>query len=611
MIGSTTNVNPPLHSPPSSSSSITNNNNHVHLVSLLNRCSSMTELKQIHAQTLRTAYSHNPQHLLFLYSRLLHFTSSIDIHYSFKLFSQIPNPNSFIWNTLIRACATRHAYKQRAFVLYYQMLNDGSVYPDKHTFPLLLKACSYLFDEFAGKQAHAHVFKLGFASDIYVNNSLIHFYASCGLLDSARMVFNGMTETSVVSWNTIIDALVQTGEFDTALGFFREMQRSFEPDGYTLHSIITACAGLGALSLGIWVHAYILRVCDANLSTDVLLNNSLIDLYCKCGMLDFAKQVFHGMIRHDVNSWNSMILGLAMHGRSELALKYYDEMTNGEGLMPNSITFVAILSACNHGGMVELGREFFNLMVTNYSIEPQLEHYGCLVDLLARAGLINEALDLVSNMPMKPDVVIWRSLLDACCKKNVGIELSQQVADKVLESEGVPSSGVYVLLSRVYASAERWNEVGLVRKMMTDRGVRKEPGCSFLEINGVNHEFFAGDTSHPQTKEIYRALDVIYEKLQSAGYRPDISQAPLVDDESENQKQDALKLHSEKLAIAFGLMNLKSGVPIRVFKNLRVCNDCHEVTKLISKIFDVKIIVRDRARFHHFEDGVCSCMDYW
>lgn len=493
------------------------------------------------------------------------------------------------------------------------MLIEGSVNPDKHTFPFVLKACAYLFDEFGGKQAHAHVLKLGFGKDVYINNSLIHFYASCGLLDCARRVFDEMPERSVVSWNVMIDALVQLGEFDVALGLFRQMQETFEPDGYTLQSIISACASLGALSLGMWAYAYILRVCHNNLGSDILLNNSLVEMYCKCGMLDLAKQVFDRMVKRDVNSWNSMILGFAMHGKAELALEHFDEMTKVERLRPNSITFVGILSAFNHGGMVEMGRKYFDKMVKDYSIEPQLEHYGCLVDLLARSGLVAEALDLVSEMPMKPDVVIWRSLLDACCKKNAGIELSEEVAKMILESEGhtTTSSGVYVLLSKVYASAARWDDVGLIRKLMTDKGIMKEPGCSSLEINGVNHEFFAGDTSHPHTKDIYRVLGSINERLRSVGYRPDLSQAALVDDEDEGGKENALRLHSERLAIAFGLLHVKPGIPIRVFKNLRVCNDCHEVTKLISKIFGVEIIVRDRARFHHFKDGCCSCSDYW
>ncbi|KAJ6957994.1 pentatricopeptide repeat-containing protein [Populus alba x Populus x berolinensis] len=387
------------------------------------------------------------------------------------------------------------------------MLQRSSPFPDNHTFPFVLKACAYLFALFEGKQAHAHLLKLGFQSDVYINNSLIHFYASCGSLESAKNVFDKMPQRSLVSWN-------------------------------------------------------------------------------------------------------SMILGFAMHGKGELALECFERMIRISRFVPNSITFVGVLSACNHRYMVNEGRKYFDMMVNEYKIEPQLEHYGCLVDILARAGLIDEALELVSSMPMKPDVVIWRSLLDSCCKRNASVELSENIARQILESEQGDSSGVYVLLSRVYASASRWNDVGLVRKLMTNNGILKEPGCSLIEVDGVTHEFFAGDTSHPQTKEIYQVLNVVEERLDSTGYKPDYSQAPMVD-ELNTSKRDSLRLHSERLAIAFGLLNLKPGMPIRIFKNLRVCDDCHKVTGLISEIFNVEIIVRDRVRFHHFKDGSCSCMDYW
>ncbi|KAK9750851.1 hypothetical protein RND81_02G226900 [Saponaria officinalis] len=613
LLTSTTTTPPPNnhHHPTAPTTLHHYHNHHTHLLSLLKQCTSMTQLKQIHAHTLRTTPFHHPTNLLLLHSRLLHYASVSDIRYAFRLFSAIQSPNTFIWNTLIRACAHSHTHKDLAFSLFNHMLRVDQVTPDNHTFPFVLKACAYLFDDFGGKQAHAQLLKLGFSSDVYVNNSLIHFYASCGELGSAQKVFDEMPERSVVSWNVMIDGLVRSGEFDSALRLFRRMQGEFEPDGYTLQSVVSGCAGLGALSSGMWIHAYVLRGCDHKVSNDVLLNNALVEMYCKCGMLDLAKQVFNGMIKRDINSWNSMILGLASHGYSKLALEHLDKMSKVGGLTPNSITFVGILSACNHGGMVKLGREYFNKMVNDYSIEPRLEHYGCLVDLLARAGFVYEAMDLVSSMPMKPDIVIWRSLLDACCKQNVGLELSEEVAKKILDSNEVTSSGVYVLLSRVYASAARWNDVGLIRQLMSNKGVKKEPGCSSLEINGVSHEFFAGDTSHPETEDIYRVLKLINDRLDAVGYKPDISQAPLVVDEDENQKKDALRLHSERLAIAYGLLHLEHGVPIRVFKNLRVCNDCHEVTKLISMLFNVEIIVRDRTRFHHFRDGSCSCNDYW
>ncbi|XP_042498279.1 pentatricopeptide repeat-containing protein At1g59720, chloroplastic/mitochondrial [Macadamia integrifolia] len=574
-------------------------------------CTSMSQLKQTHARTLRMASGHHPDDTLFLCSRILHFSAFNDLDYSSRLFDQIENPNSFIWNTLMRGYAWSVDFKVQALVLYRRMLVDGRVTPDKHTFPFVLKACAFLFAMSEGEQIHAHILKLGLDSDTYVNNSLIHFYATCGWLALARKVFERMSERSLVSWNVMIDGYAQSGDSVTALQLFIEVQKLFQPDGFTLQSVICACAGLGALSLGMWVHAYALKKCKAEVINDVLMNNSLLDMYCKCGSLHMARQIFGTMPKRDVTSWNSMILGFATHGQVEEALEAFSCMCEADDkCLPNSITFVGVLSACNHGGLVNEGLRYFDLMISECKIEAQLEHYGCIIDLLARAGLLEEALNLVSNMPMKPDVVIWRSLLDACCKKNATIELSEEVAKQVLESEGGICSGVYVLLSRVYAIANRWDEVGLIRKLMSDNGITKEPGCSSVHVDGEVHQFLAGDTSHSQTKEIYQVLDVIEQRLESVGYVPDLSQAAMVD-EIEDGKQHSLRLHSERLAIAFGLLKSTPGVPILIFKNLRVCNDCHRVTKLISREFKVEIVVRDRVRFHHFKDGSCSCMDYW
>ncbi|KAI9111364.1 hypothetical protein K1719_017054 [Acacia pycnantha] len=570
----------------------------------------MARLKQIHSQTLRSIPSHHPQ-FLFLYSRILHFSSLVDLHYATRVFNHFQNPNSFMWNTLIRAYARSTHFKDRAIELYRVMMEDETVIPDNHTYPFVLKACAYLFWFFEGKQMHGHILKLGLESDVHICNSLIHFYATCGNLDLAQKVFDKMSERSRVSWNVLIDSYVRVGEFDTALNLFIQMQNAFEPDNYTMQSVISACAGLGALSLGLWAHAYILKKSEMDMADDVLINTCLVDMYCKCGSLEMAEQVFESMPDKDVNSWNSMILGLAVHGKAEAALNCFNRMVKSQIVSPNSITFVSVLSACNHRGKVNEGLDYFDMMIKEYDIKPRLEHYGCLVDLLARAGRIEEALNLVAEMPMKPDVVIWRSLLDACCKQQASVELSEEMAKQIFESsEGSIGSGVYVLLSKVYASARRWNEVGLLRKLMTDKGVIKEPGCSLLEIDGVTHEFFAGDTTHPQSEDIYKFLNVIDNKLKSIGYTPYYSGATMVD-EIEDGKQSTLRLHSERLAIAFGLLSSKPGVPIRIFKNLRVCIDCHQVTKLISRIYNVEIIVRDRVRFHHFKDGTCSCKDYW
>uniref|UniRef100_A0A0A9HJP6 DYW domain-containing protein n=1 Tax=Arundo donax TaxID=35708 RepID=A0A0A9HJP6_ARUDO len=249
-------------------------------------------------------------------------------------------------------------------------------------------------------------------------------------------------------------------------------------------------------------------------------------------------------------------------------------------------------------------------MTGEYGIKPRIEHYGCMVDILARAGFIEEALDVVAGMHCWPDSIIWRSLLDACCKKNAGLELSEAMAKLALDVPDDAVSGVYVLLSRVYASAQRWNDVGMIRRLMSEEGFKKEPGFSSIEMGGSVHQFVAGDTSHPQSEEIYDKLDEIQQRLTSAGYRPDLSEAPMVAG-IDRTKGAALRLHSERLAISFGLLNATPGAPIRILKNLRVCKDCHTISKLISRLYDVEIIVRDRIRFHHFKDGSCSCNDYW
>ncbi|CAL5196952.1 unnamed protein product [Lathyrus oleraceus] len=581
---------------------------------LLNQSNAISHshLKQIHAQMLRTIHANHPQSL-FLYTRLLHHSSFTNLNYTARVFHHFNNPNSFMWNILIRAYAKSTSHKHRAIVLYREMITEqeNEVFPDNHTYPFVLKACAYLFCLFEGKQVHAHVLKLGFELDSYICNSLIHLYASCGCLEMARKVFEKMCERrNEVSWNVMIDSYAKAGEYDTVLKMFCEMMKVYDPDCYTMQSVINACAGLGALSLGMWVHAYILKKCDKNVACDVLVNTCLVDMYCKCGSLEIAKQVFEGMSYRDVSSWNSIILGFAVNGKAQEALDYFLCMVKVEKVEPNSITFVGVLSACNHRGFVNEGLMYFELMTKEYNIEPSLVHYGCLVDLYARAGHIQEALNVVSKMSVKPDGVIWRSLLDACYKQHASVELSEAMAKQVFESEGSVCGGAYVLLSKVYASASRWNDVGLLRKLMNDKGVSKEPGCSLIEINGVAHEFLAGDTTHPESKDIYKFMNEIEERLESIGYLPDYSGAASVNDINEG-KQNTMRLHSERLAIAFGLLNSKPGMPIRVFKNLRVCNDCHKVTKLISRIYNAEIIVRDRVRFHHFKDGSCSCMDYW
>ncbi|KAJ3670156.1 hypothetical protein LUZ60_010480 [Juncus effusus] len=520
------------------------------------------------------------------------------------------------YNSLIRSYARSPipSLKLHTLRLYQSLLLDPSAPPpNKFTFPFLLKSCAFFSLLLQGSQIHSHIVKLGLSSDTYVANSLVHFYSSCAKLKFARKLFDRIEDKSRVSWNVVIDAYVTNGEYETALTLFREMQIvGFQPDIFTYQSVIGACAGIGSLSLGMWAHAFMSRTDEkTQILSDVLVSNSLVDLYSKCGSIELARQVFDKMPKRDLASWNIMILGLAMHGFVKQSLEFFERMINLEKMKPNAITFVGVLSACNHRGLVNEGRKYFDLMINKYKINPRIEHYGCIVDILARVGFIEESLQIVSRMPFKPDAVIWRSLLDACCKQNVGLELSELLAKQALEVKDDATSGVYVMLSRVYASANRWNDVALVRKLMSEEGVKKEPGCSSIEMDdGIIHQFVAGDTSHPKSKEIYNKLSEIETRLESIGYKPDSSQAHTVEG-VECVKSDSLRLHSERLAISFGLLSgAGTGRSIRILKNLRVCKDCHAMTKLVSKVYHVEIIVRDRIRFHHFRDGSCSCMDY-
>ncbi|RCV09917.1 hypothetical protein SETIT_2G068700v2 [Setaria italica] len=532
---------------------------------------------------------------------------------------------------LLRSLArSRRADLSHRALLLFRSLHSASpssgpsrTPPPHFSLPAALSAAAFLAALPEGRQLHALAAKLALApAHTVVANSLVHLYASCGDPDAALALFRRIPDRTLVSWNTAVDALAGNGDHLAALDLFREMQRDrpdLAPDAYTVQSVLGACAGAGALSLGLYAHAMLLRELGgaassgnaaAAVSRDVLINNSLVDLYGKCGAVELARQVFDRMPARDLASWNAMVLALANHGCVQESLDLFDRMTKTENVSPNAITFVAVLSACNHGGLVEEGRRYFAAMVSEYGIRPRIEHYGCMVDILARAGLIEEALDIVSGMNCRPDSVIWRSLLDACCKRNAGLELSEAMAKLALDVPDDAVSGVYVLLSRVYASAQRWNDVGMIRRLMSEEGFKKEPGFSSIEMAGSVHQFVAGDTSHPQSEEIYGKLDEIQERLTSAGYKPDLSEAPMVAD-ADRTKGATLRLHSERLAISFGLLNARPGAPIRILKNLRVCKDCHTISKLISKLYDVEIIVRDRIRFHHFKDGSCSCKDYW
>lgn len=510
------------------------------------------------------------------------------------------------------------------------MLTNG-VQPNCFTFSAVLKSCPLN----PGKALHSQAIKFGFDSDMYVRTGLVDVYARAGEigsaqelfntmpekslvcltamltcyakhgeLDKALMLFEGMEDKDVVCWNVMIDGYGQHGMPNDAFLLFRKMLAAkVKPNEVTVISVLSSCGQLGTLDSGRWIHTYME---NNGIQVNVRVATALIDMYCKCGSMEDARLVFDRINDKDVIAWNSMIMGYAMHGYSQDTLQLFNEMCQ-TGYQPTDITFIGILSACGHAGLVSQGQDIFSSMKDAYGIEPKIEHYGCMVNLLSRAGHVEEAYELVKNMKIEADPVLWGTLL-AACRLHGKIGLGEEIAE-FLVNQDLANSGTYILLSNIYAAAGNWEGVARVRSMMKDSGIQKEPGCSSIEVSNKIHEFLAGDRKHPKSKEIYMMLEEINGWLKAHGYTPQTD--IVLHDLGERQKEQSLEVHSEKLAIAFGLISTQPGTTIKIVKNLRVCMDCHAVTKLISKITGRKIIMRDRNRFHHFVNGSCSCGDYW
>jgi len=402
----------------------------------------------------------------------------------------------------------------------------------------------------------------------------------------------------------MIAGLAQHGFGHEAFELFLRMKREgFQPTASTFVSILNSCASAGALE---WVREVHSHARVAGIDLDLRVGSALVHMYAKSGSIDDARLVFDRMEERDVITWNVMIGGLAQHGCGAEALQVFRNM-NAAGVKPDGYSFVALLSACSHAGLVSEGRRLFRVMSQDYGIVPSVVHWNCMVDILGRAGHLEEAKLLIDNMPVEPGESTWGALLGAC-RSYGNVELGELAAKERLKLEPKDAS-TYVLLSNIYAAAENWEKVSSVRTTMQERGIRKEAGCSWIEVDHKIHAFVVGDISHPQTKEIYAELSRLTEKIKAEGYLPDTRL--VLHDVDEKDKEFFLCSHSEKLAIAYGLIYTPSSKPVRVYKNLRVCLDCHIATKLISKVTRREIVVRDSNRFHHFKDGLCSCKDYW
>lgn len=519
------------------------------------------------------------------------------------LFETMPKRNLVSWNVMISGCI-QNGMVHESFA-FFDRLVTSDVRFDSGTMVSLIQGCSQTADLKGGKILHCSILRKGFELNPILSTAIVDLYSKCGAVKQATFVFDRMEERNVITWTAMLVGLTQNGHAEEALKLFCQMRKEgVAVNSVTLVNLVHSCAHLGSLKKGRSVHAHLIR---HGYSFDVVNMTALIDMYAKCGTIKYAERIFNnGSTCRDVILWNSMITSYGIHGYGQQALGIYRKMKE-DGFEPNETSLLSLLTACSHSGLLKEGIGLFHSMERNHNIRLTEKHYASFVDLLSRAGRFEEAEALIEQMPFTPGISVFKALLSGC-QAHKNIELGIKTADRLLCIDSMNPS-VYVVISNIYAQARRWDAVNFIRNLMRTRGLRKTPGYSLIEVGNQVHTFFAGDNSHPNWVEIYQHLENIRVEVEASGYVPDTS--CVLRDVDEPMKMRLLWGHSERLAIAFGLLSTPAGSLIRITKNLRVCVDCHNVTKLISKMVRRELIVRDANRFHHFVNGKCSCNDYW
>ncbi|KAK7270683.1 hypothetical protein RJT34_26013 [Clitoria ternatea] len=555
----------------------------------------------------------------------------------FEMRDEGVEPNLVSWNGMITGFRNTGAYVE-AVMMFQMMLSEG-FWPDGSTVSCVLPSVGQLEDVVMGAQVHGYVIKHGLELDKFVASAVIDMYGKCGCVLEMSRVFgegdemeigslnafvtglsrNGMVddalevfkkfkdrdmELNVVTWTSVIASCSQNGKDLEALELFRDMQADgIEPNVVTIPSLIPACGNISALMYGKEIHCFSLK---KGIFDDVYVGSALIDMYAKCGRIQLSRRCFDRMLAPNLVSWNAVMKGYAMHGKAKETIEMFHVMLQF-GQKPDSITFTCVLSACAQNGFTDEGWHYYNSMSKEHDVEPKMEHYACMVTLLSRLGKLEEAYSFIKDMPFEPDACVWGALLSSC-RVHHNLSLGEIAAEKLFLLE--PNNpGNYILLSNIYASKGMWDEENRIRGVMKSKGLRKNPGYSWIKVGHKVHMLLASDQSHPQMKEILVKLDKLNMDMKKSGYRPKTNF--VLQDVEEQDKEQILCGHSEKLAVVLGLINTSPGQPLQVIKNLRICDDCHAVIKAISRLEGREIYVRDTNRFHHFKDGACSCGDFW
>ncbi|POO03902.1 DYW domain containing protein [Trema orientale] len=529
-----------------------------------------------------------------------------------QMFDKMPHRNLITWNAMI-AGYTLEGNGKSALIFFRKMQEQGEV-PDEYTFTSTLKACSGLGAIRQGSQVHACLITRGFPCQVQttIAGALVDLYVKCRRLFEARKVFEQIKEKNIISWSSLILGYAQEGNVQEAKDLFRQLRGSMchQIDGFVLSSLMGVFADFALVEQGKQIHALTTKIPSG---LDISVANSILDMYLKCGCIDESERLFNEMLAKNVVSWTVMITGYGKHGLGKEAISLFNKMQQ-DNIEPDSVAYLAVLSACSHSGLIKEGQEFFSRLCFDNRVKPKVEHYACIVDLLGRAGRLKEAKDLVESMKLKPNVGIWQTLLSAC-RIHGDLEIGREVGDILIRLDE-DNTVNYVMLSNMYADAGYWKECERLRELVKMKGLKKEAGRSWVEIEKEVHFFYNGDDAHPLTEKIHEALKEMEKKMKAEmGYVPGLRFA--LHDVEDESKEESLRVHSEKLAIGLALVRgglnkeTKEKMMIRIFKNLRVCGDCHSFIKGLSKVLNVVLLVRDANRFHKFEDGMCSCRDYW
>ncbi|XP_051185232.1 pentatricopeptide repeat-containing protein At4g13650 [Lolium perenne] len=506
------------------------------------------------------------------------------------------------WTSMI-AGYVQHEFCKEALGTFKGMQLFG-IWPDNIGLASAISACAGIKALRQGLQIHSRVYVSGYSADVPILNALTNLYARCGRSKEALSLFEAIEHKDNITWNGLVSGFAQSGLYEEALKVFIKMyQAGISYNVFTFVSSISASANLADIKQGKQIHA---RVIKTGHTSETEVANALVSLYGKCGSIKDAKVQFYEMSEKNDVSWNIIITSCSQHGCGLEALQLFDQMKH-EGLKPNDVTFIGVLAACSHVGLVEEGLGYFKSMSSVHGVQPRPDHYACVVDILGRAGQLDRARKFVEEMPISADAMVWRTLLSAC-RVHKNIEIGELAAKCLLELEPHDSAS-YVLLSNAYAVTGKWAHRDQIRKVMKERGVRKEPGRSWIEVKNLVHAFFVGDRLHPLADQIYKYLAELNDRLEKIGYKQE--NHSLFHEKEKEQKDPTVFVHSEKLAVVFGLMSLPPSMPLRVIKNLRVCNDCHTWMKFTSEVMEREIVLRDVYRFHHFNNGNCSCGDFW